>query len=80
MSKLTDSEIQQAFDMAIFKGDITTIKIIDLLRDAERRLQVPVKIPDIDAFDYNPYGYLYKDRYISALEIAIKTAGFKVEG
>jgi len=79
MNKLTDSKLQQAFDMAIFKGDITTIKIVDRLRDAERRLQVPVKIPDIDAFDYNPDGYLYKDRYISALEKAIRSAGFKVE-
>jgi hypothetical protein len=74
------------WDFAVLTDEITNdnpcmmiVQFIDRLRDAERRLQVPVKIPDIDAFDYNPDGYLYKSRYISALEIAIKTAGFKVE-
>ncbi len=84
MSELTTLGINLLYEDAVYCRDAgqdvanmrpeILIKLIDRLRDAERRLQVPVKLSE---WYYDRYGEVVM--YPDSVEKAIKAAGFKVE-
>jgi len=88
MSKLTDEDIKDMYEDAINTMSANEIymtmpeviiQLIDRLRDAERRLAVPVKLPPMVSFK-NDINWRSPNDIRSADKEAILTAGFKVEG